>query len=110
LSFRELLADMADLNYEKISRLAAMGISPADLQQATGIRANTMPRTWAELFKQMKDGLLDMEQWKAIQLIEAFKDYPQFDLTKRVKIAPIPIIPNSEKEYLEKLNKKRIIF
>jgi len=106
LSFRELLADMADLDYEKISRLAAMGISPADLQQATGIRANTMPRTWAELFKQMRES----SDGKLKEFVKGLIVNAKINIMRDVKMAPTLIMPDLEKEYLEKLNKKQIIF
>jgi len=71
-----------DIVYKPMQRreFASLDITPADLQQATGIRSNPLPQTSGELGKQLKDG--------ASESMNVYKDVAKEvyeDLIKDVK-------------------------
>jgi len=84
-------------------------ITPREAQSLTGIRTNQLPQTLGELGKQAKDGLDELYKEQSVQFIKGLIVNPKMNIIKDIKMAPMIIMPELEKEYLDKLNRKRLI-
>jgi len=60
---------------KELPRIAFLGINPADLQQATGVRANPLPQTYGELGKQLKSGASEAKEFYKDASDKVSKDF-----------------------------------
>lgn len=85
-------------------------ITPSEAEAFTGIRVNPLPENTEELGKQVGDGAKELEKEKAFQFIKGLIVNPKMKLIRKTIMAPILNMPDLEKEYLEEINKKRLMF